>query len=376
MAVSLIIPTFNRPHFLGRLLSYYSDQCFGQPIIVADSSSSPARLANQELIDSLTGSLNVRHLLYPEDIYPGLKIKLALQEINSTYALFCADDDFIIPQSIEACVHFLEANPDYAIAHGRALICSHSIQEGLSARNYPQRTNNFEDPGLRLKNHLENYTCIFYSVHRRCDLIRNIELTLAHTSDVRFGELLPSCLSVIQGKSKQLNTLHMVRQYAPDSTAGKNSWLTLIQSDEFSQKYDQFFSCLAKELATNTGRPTCEVTEVVARAFLAYLTSGSFCNGLAHELAKCSGISILQAMDIINIKYIPKILGHSYDQDFPTAGLTSIPRKDSPARFDMVSIQNLLESRSPVYQEFRSVYRYLNNYPHGIATGVSLAYAN
>jgi glycosyltransferase domain-containing protein len=277
---SIVIPTYNRPHFLKRLLRYYVEQKSPNTIVVADSSFAPSCEANRDIVTSLCNTLSINYAIYQPDISLPLKIARALDTVETKYAVVCADDDFIVPESIELCVRFLEANADYSIAHGHALriftygSANHDEHHSLRIETYPQCTIEFNDPRLRLQKHLKEYTATFYSVHRRSDLIHNMQTCHDKTADIRFGELLPSCLSLIQGKAKRLDILYMVRQVIPDSLAGKGkrlSWLDFLTSDDFSQRYTQFSNCLGEELENVMDLPATEAKDAVNHAFLAFL---------------------------------------------------------------------------------------------------------
>ena len=117
----IIIPTYNRPNYLKRILNYFNYHKISSNIIVADSSNKENQQKNKEII-SKTSDLNIDYLKpYPSDMNMFYKINNALNFTNEKYCLICADDDFIIPRSIDKCVQFLAKNPNYTIAHGEYL---------------------------------------------------------------------------------------------------------------------------------------------------------------------------------------------------------------------------------------------------------------
>lgn len=109
--VTVIIPAHNRPERLKRLLDYYAGT--GIRIIVPDSSD-----------NRYTGSIDSSTTVYIHR--PRLhflhKIKEILPIISTPYVLYCADDDFAVPEAIEEIAGFLDANPDYSVAQGHYLI--------------------------------------------------------------------------------------------------------------------------------------------------------------------------------------------------------------------------------------------------------------
>jgi hypothetical protein len=62
--ISLVIPTYNRPQFLGRLLLYYKQVKLPHKITVADSSDPKVINANAELVAAAKDVLEIDHLVY------------------------------------------------------------------------------------------------------------------------------------------------------------------------------------------------------------------------------------------------------------------------------------------------------------------------
>lgn len=97
---TIIIPTHNRPDRLKRLLDYYNKYGKNFNIIVADSSSNENKMLNSKNILLLSNN-NLLHLKYPTDIeLLSEKMPNASKYIKTKYCVYCADDDFIIPNEI------------------------------------------------------------------------------------------------------------------------------------------------------------------------------------------------------------------------------------------------------------------------------------
>ena len=98
---TIVIPTFNRLKYLRRILSYYNGFEENYNIIVADSSSSKNKKLNNKSV-LIFSNLDIQYIdKYPSKIEPNHKINDTLNYINTKYSVFCADDDFIIPKSID-----------------------------------------------------------------------------------------------------------------------------------------------------------------------------------------------------------------------------------------------------------------------------------
>jgi glycosyltransferase domain-containing protein len=213
--------------------------------------------------------------------------------VNSTYSVVCGDDDYVVPAAIEKCVAFLNSNPDFDCAHGCVLglyavepedhgrivgwraLDSSTPRNSIRLRRQTQTTIDDPDASIRLRQHLLHYESTFYSVNRRTKLIRQMHLASDLTNDFFFGELLPSCLGVIQGKVKYLEILYNVRPYHSPDLATKFALRldlpAMIVSDDYSKKYVRFRNCLAEELSTVSGKPLKESSRVIDHIFAEYI---------------------------------------------------------------------------------------------------------
>ncbi len=277
----LIIPTHNRPHWFGRLLLYYRQVGLDIPVVVADSSQGESLERNRAIIESAGATLRITHRVFDPTLGFNGKVVPTLADCDSEYVVFCGDDDFMPPSGIAACVEFLRVHPDYAAAHGQTVMFQFpedaeqrtDPRKGIRCLPYRQRSIEMDDPAVRLLDHLVNYTPTFYSVQRRKVMLADLEKNAKATQDFRFGELLPSCLTVVHGKVKKLeNVLFNVRQEHKTSfNLQESSFESLLSLPDFSERYRGFREVLTEELARVTGQPTSTHTEQVDDAFWGYV---------------------------------------------------------------------------------------------------------
>jgi glycosyltransferase domain-containing protein len=384
--ISLIIPTYNRPQFLRRSLRYYRQERFTHKLTVADSSSPAVAAANAEQVASVKDVLEIDHLVYPSTTPFNAKLIQALEAIDTKYIAFCGDDDFITPKGIEQAAAYLEAHDDYSIASGHvSVITAHADTNGdprygLRSSAYSQRTIDDDDAASRLRDHLANYSTTFYSLHRRFQLICNMRQTHEATRDYRFGELLPSCLSLIQGKAICLDVLYMVRQMITDSTAGKtSSWTDLLSEDDYPERYNLFRNCLAKALENVVHLDQQDATEAVTKAFRAYLShavgESSTANGSLENPSSSGTASYRQLPE--RLKRVMRTLPEAARAAFIDAQALAMVRAPREAyrqlqrKRDEMSIDALLDKRSRFYADFFPVYESLGRYPDGIGAPLS-----
>jgi glycosyltransferase domain-containing protein len=211
-SVTLILILHNRHKNLARLLEFYKD--FSSPIIIADSSSEKYKL-NEE-------RYKVQHLYTPGYSFTK-KIENALSIVKTPFVVMCADDDFIIVNSIYKCVAFLEANNDYTIAQGMAIqykkdsITTSKIELGLLYRNNIVYDVENGEPFKRLQNFFKNYRSVLYAVHRTDILSIAYRNAGNIVNNLYLNEYLSAIVPIIAGKYKELSILYQVREYADDS---------------------------------------------------------------------------------------------------------------------------------------------------------------
>jgi glycosyltransferase domain-containing protein len=265
--ITLIIPTFDRPHYLLRLLRFYKSYGFPMRIIILDSSTKP--FENRELEDLLKSD-RIEYLKFDSDILVTPKIGKGLERISTPYSVICADDDFVVPLAVEQCLAFMEKHPDYSVAQG--LQCSHRLIKGKKGKiefdwtpgGCLAQSVDFENPAERLKHHLSNYsTSTFYGVHETKTLLSIFKQALSTTSHGRLVEILLTALTLIEGKmailplfygSRESGNISIERTYgAGDRPYFYIPWSSFLAADTYKEEYKKAVSCLSGNLQKQTG---------------------------------------------------------------------------------------------------------------------------
>lgn len=351
--VTLLIPTMNRSDFLIRLLRYYKDVGFQGCICIGDSSNPMHIERTKKAIGAFQGRLNIVYREYP--LLNDYECRRQLLEFVSTpYVAYVADDDFLVPTGLELCARFLDKNPDYSAAHGVA-VGMHLKSNG--AYGQAERTGRYRQPVIegnsasqRLLEHLNNYTVTLFSVHR-VDAWRAMDKDIALLADKGFGsELLPCCLSVIQGKVKGLDCLYLVRQdhvqrYFLSDTF---DWIT---GPNWFPSYQTFHNFLLEVLVRQDGISVNEARAVVKQAFWTYLT---IC--LSKEWQNKYGQSCTSSPQrwrqiVRTIPGAQRIWRLLYSLK---------PKKEDP-----FSLPALLRPSSPYHADFMPIYRAVTTPPAG-----------
>ncbi len=276
---TILIPTYNRPEYLKRILSYYNGFEENYNIVIADSSSIENKEINKKNI-SLFSNLDILYLdYYSSKINPFHKFADMVNYVEKKYCVFCADDDFIIPNGINQSVTFLEKNSDFSVAQGRFIAFSIKNNKNKGSKQfhwvpiYASKSIIFSDPKDRLYEHLSNYTLpTIYAVHRT-DLTKMIfNETIKYVSDDQFIELLPSLLDLIYGKMKKLDVLYSSREMIVGSGGQTSKSLEDFRKEgTYESKYIDFKNCLAKHLLKNSQMDSDEAKELIDEAMSKYL---------------------------------------------------------------------------------------------------------
>lgn len=273
--LTIIVPTHNRPAFLKRLLRYY--EACGSPFEMQILDSSRERIRDPEL-EALLRAPRVVYTTVAPTVPFVMKLYEGLQRVTTPYSVFWADDDLLVPRALSACVEFLEAHPDYSIAHGRSGLFAVQKMQGktaLSGVSPYRQTRLTESTGRgRLTQWLVQGGSVFYSVHRT-ELLRD---NVARCHERGFGyhwiELTLGSLDVMQGRAERLEALYMMREIHPmrDSVNGSVpdpfDWVT---GAEFARYYRGFEAVLSEALAREDSMSLPSARETVKRLFWFYL---------------------------------------------------------------------------------------------------------
>ena len=270
MLVTLLIPTHDRPKYLRRAAEFYGAvDLHGVRVHVVDSSDGESALQNARTMESFG---HVMDYQAAPNVPFYEKIEQALLSLSSDFVALSADDDFHNPAACMEAAKFLLNNPDFAVAHGTAVS---AYEAGGNCDLHPYHQNGVlsETASERMAWHLGHYCPTFYSVHRKEQAIRNMRLARTHATEEKFGELLPSCASLVAGKSKLLDTPFMLRQGGNQAASSDSRipWESYIEMERFSRDYAAFAAALAEEVAIADNVPVARAAELVDRAFAEFL---------------------------------------------------------------------------------------------------------
>ena len=265
---TVLIPTYNRPNHLKRILGYYYQYGVGLPVVIADSSSMANRKLNKDIVATYKNG-DFKYIdKYDLNINPAQKMLDALSKVDTEYCVICFEDDFVVPASIQKCIEFLDINHQYNSAYGNnawLLLKRNAHDElGFCYRYYENQSNSSDYAGERLVKRAMNANHFtLYAVHRtefmrfvmgEAAKITNSLIVIEafrQTPDLFFAELLLVWLPPIYGKERCLDTFHHVRE---DCTPQDTRRIYITQADlmnehEYIEKLVEFRLCLVTNLS-------------------------------------------------------------------------------------------------------------------------------
>ena len=210
---TLIIPTFNRPFLLKKLISYLSYKGVDFEIIVLDSSDKRIKETNIGLCTN--SGLNLRYFDYPTDLHFKHKLLDGLKKVSTGYVSLCADDDIVFPDSLQACVNHLADHTDYVACQGYYIGFSQREDSRFDIRLvYSSPSIEGSSPSERILQLLKKYEALSYAAYRTPVFKRLWEKTLEIDSYL-YIELFLALATVTNGKVKRLNSIYYARNSVP-----------------------------------------------------------------------------------------------------------------------------------------------------------------
>jgi glycosyltransferase domain-containing protein len=264
--VTLLLPTVaSREQFLRSTLAHLDVAMPGVDIVVSDHTEH----GDQEAVKKVVGEyprLRARIIHHPASMHFLHRLSDCARAAPTPFVVVHADDDYMLPASLDESITFLQNRPDHVCCQGRTFFlklraprfCSPKVHGATSRR---------EDAGAeRIVNQCSNFSPTLYAVTRREAFIEANEAALRYTSNVVFWQYLSSCLLLAKGKSHVLDSLYYLRLDNPDGwratlirSGDRTHWPHLVVAPEFSQELTRFKAGLSAALVA-TGATDVQIT--------------------------------------------------------------------------------------------------------------------
>ena len=209
---TLIVPTYNRPDQLARLLRSLAYQGANFPVVVLDSSVEDVRARNEAACGK--SGLDVRVERFASDIPPWEKFRRGARAIRAEYSSLCADDDLLVVSAANKVLEFLDRHQDYSAAHGWYFHFHLNGALGLTGIAYQGPPIDKDEPMKRLHCLFSRYEPLTYAVYRTGVMTEALE----RASELRSmlgRELLGGAIAVLAGKVMRLPLLYLGRSLGP-----------------------------------------------------------------------------------------------------------------------------------------------------------------
>lgn len=268
--VAILISTMNRPDFLIRTLNYYAKLKSFHPVYLGDSGNPDNAKKIISATEKLKDKLEIHYNWYPPGLEPVGKI---LSTVKEKYAILNGDDDYEIPSTLTKGAEFLENNPDYAAAGGRAvsfrLKTSGPYGEIQRLADYPNHSLEAETASQRLNDFLKICFPITFTSVNRVENFKKIWVIPIPVGNT-WGELFQICHCAVPGKVKLLDCLGVVRQIH-DRQWRQRSMVDWLTGEDFHGFYTTFQNHLAKEIVEIDNISQEQANKAVKNAFWEYL---------------------------------------------------------------------------------------------------------
>ncbi len=207
---TLIVPTYNRPVELSRLLGYLARQRPNFPILVLDSSEPSTQQANKATVARLDCDIRVKS--FEQKISPWEKFWRGAELVETQYCSLCADDDLVMVESLDKLVGFLEEHADHSVAHGWYFTFYDNVHIGITTSAYWGASLDNDDPLKRLYALFKNYEAVTYGVYRT-GVMRDVLRDVQGVDSMLAKELLGGALTIARGKSARLPIFYYGRSH-------------------------------------------------------------------------------------------------------------------------------------------------------------------
>jgi glycosyltransferase domain-containing protein len=290
---TVLVPLKDRLPFTLRLMAYAANAGFPYRIFLADGSRDDA---SERALADPTAFPRVRYeyrRYAPDTSYGTYWTKLAdaLGRIQTPFVALLDNDDLLVASGARAAVEFMSAHDEYTSCGGQCAIFwiaparpreQEPVCYGTNVTwkcSLDARSLDDETARERIRRHSLRATHpVYYHVRRTADLKRHAEIVRdLDLQDPFLIERLLFFLTAIDGKTQQLDSLYIVRQWnasGSDSLAHQaryGDWLGRMLAASWSSDFDKFVDVAASALAARDGVSLDEARSMVVGLYRLWL---------------------------------------------------------------------------------------------------------
>ncbi|MCB2359375.1 TIGR00180 family glycosyltransferase [Clostridium estertheticum] len=247
--ITILVPTYNRPYYLNRILTFINNYKNIKPtVMILDSSTKNEKIENENLINKFE-NCNIVYSEYSSDIKFFEKINNGLTEVNTEYICLCADDDFITEESIIESIKKLDNEKDLYSVKGKNLYFTYSMSNLIEYDWFEGLNQN--SPIERLKEITKGFVpSLIYQVFRTKEFKKMYLFIEENMKELpendTFIEYLFYFMVIVTGKIGKIDVdLNIRDKSVPRETEIKNFPHAVIDGS-FNNNYEAFCNFLSK----------------------------------------------------------------------------------------------------------------------------------
>ena len=262
--LTIILPLKNNDEFTERWFLYANQNECPYEIIIADGGNEQGigRILKDK---SSLSKVSYKYIRYPLDenyAFYYNKIADVVSRVKTPYCLLLDNDDFFIYKSIKKSIDFLENNLDYISCGGQYSTfyfkdkADKTYGTDFKINNFNRQTSIDDNSSKnRLNKQFNNYQVNYYHIYRTEALQEYLTIqSELNLKDVFLSEMLLTYLSVIDGKSKYLDDIYLLRQIQFENSSArkeeqKGDYFDRMLSPVWSEEFSEFVKILAKRLS-------------------------------------------------------------------------------------------------------------------------------
>ena len=208
---TLVIPTYNRPVQLRRLLTSLQRQGLRSNVLVADSSTDENHALNAA--SARDAGMPVQLVRFAQTISPFDKFQEAVASVATDHCSMCADDDFLVVESLAAIIDCLRDRPDCVAAHGWYYTFYETHHLGITSVVYK---GSYEEPDALARLHAmcARYEAVTYAVYRT-PVMADVLLQVRALPTILSKEFGAGALTMLAGKVARVPALYYGRSLGP-----------------------------------------------------------------------------------------------------------------------------------------------------------------
>jgi glycosyltransferase domain-containing protein len=284
---TLIVPTYNRPVELARLLTYLSRHDARFPVLVLDSSELSTQEANRAMVEKVLPRARFEAL--DPAISPWEKFWHGSKRVATEFCSLCADDDVVMLEPLARLVVFLREHPDHSVADGRYFTFYLDGHVGITRPVHGGPSLGRDDPVERLLELFRNYEAITYGVYRTV-VMKSVLQAVQGVDSMLARELLGGALAAVHGKVTRAPYFFYGRSHSPSHPYVRVHPLDFLVSapEDLYRDYTAYRSILLSHLKSiayerHAGAELATLLDLIHFRYLANYTRPGVMDYLAEQ---------------------------------------------------------------------------------------------